>query len=643
MAWGARKPIWTRGNFAGGAWRVAWSPDGTRIAAASNEGTVLVIDADGRELWQRSLGRDVAWSPDGAQLAVAAETVVIVDADSGEPQASLGRYWQRRVGHLMHSNMRQAVAWSPDGARLAAIAGMQGLELWDPEAQKLLARCSYAQTCAAWSAEGSVVSASHDRVIVVDPEAATQTRAVPLCPFDAAQPDDENVAFISTLALQCMGHEGPVLRAAFSPDSTRLASVARDGTARIWDSDSGAELQRIQARAGFLTGGASYFTASWSADSQTAAFASMSGAIDVLDLTSGKVKQPFEGHSGPVWDLAWSPDGTRLVSGSADKSLKLWDAAPHRRRSVGPSTREAGPLYELKGTGVGAGRVAITADGRLIAAHADGAVRAHELRGGRGLWEARMPTGTFAYDLDVSARGIAVASGEHSVRLFDSTDGSARGVIGKQTSRILAAAWSPDGAALATAGAGEICAWHVSRNERIAHMKLVRWDGVLFEVHSLAWSPDGKRLAATARQNVWIWSTSDWDEPLTQWETSGDGNERVAWAPDGASLATASHSDEGARVWRISDAAHEERFYLRAHAPHIESLAWSPDGTRLASCGRDRAVRIWDAESGRELAALVAPGGVAYDLAWSRDSSLIACAYTGDVIAVWDARPLAVR
>src|SRR5262245_38641410 len=152
MAWGARKPVWTHGNVAGGVWRVAWSPDGTRIAAASNDGTVLVIDADGRELWQRSLGRDVAWSPDGARLAVAAETVVIVDADSGEPRTSLGRYWQRLVGHLMHSNMRQAVAWSPDGARLAAIAGMQGLELWDPDAQKLLARCSYAQTCVAWSA-----------------------------------------------------------------------------------------------------------------------------------------------------------------------------------------------------------------------------------------------------------------------------------------------------------------------------------------------------------------------------------------------------------------------------------------------------------------------------------------------------------
>ena len=49
--------------------------------------------------------------------------------------------------------------------------------------------------------------------------------------------------------------------------------------------------------------------------------------LKLWDAATGQLLRTFEGHTGWVTSVAFSPDGTRVLSGSADNTLKLWDAA----------------------------------------------------------------------------------------------------------------------------------------------------------------------------------------------------------------------------------------------------------------------------------------------------------------------------
>jgi WD40 repeat protein len=119
-----------------------------------------------------------------------------------------------------------------------------------------------------------------------------------------------------------VANRGPGLTVAFSPDGRRLVTGSERHTAQIWDVETGQELKTLEGHSGDVC------AVAFSPDpgGRWVASAGEDSTVKVWDSHTGKLLRNFRGHTGLVSSPAFI-DGTRLVSGSRDKTVKVWDVS----------------------------------------------------------------------------------------------------------------------------------------------------------------------------------------------------------------------------------------------------------------------------------------------------------------------------
>jgi eukaryotic-like serine/threonine-protein kinase len=393
-----------------------------------------------------------------------------------------------------------------------------------------------------------------------------------------------------------------------------------------------------RARSGYLPvvcrAGTQVFDVAFSHDGRRLVTGQLDGTAVIWDAATGKALHVLPGRKrGDVQGVAFSPDGWQVASNNRGEVM-IWDAM-------------TGKLIDsLRTIGGGLG-MEFSPDGRLIASTCDGQGRDEKAI---MIWDAAthrlirtIPHSSGFVDATFSPDGtrLAVTEGDDdNVTILEVSTGKALQVLPGHTGGSRHAAYSPDGRYLAVA-----CGSDVTEN----HGSVKIWDaatgrplhtlgGHTKTVWGVTFSPDGRRLASASWDHkVKLWDPATGQEVLT---LHGHGIEvaNVAFSPDGRRLATAS-TDGTLRIWDaspISEPPPRELLNLTEHIDEVCAVAYSPDGRWLASAGDDLIVRLWDTTNGRIVRLFRGHTHPVRGLAFSPDGRRLASADPDETIRVWE-------
>ncbi|HVU70702.1 MAG TPA: serine/threonine-protein kinase [Ktedonobacteraceae bacterium] len=283
---------------------LVWSPDSSRIASVSADGSMRVWNASHGVTGYTSSNiaaiNTVAWSADGTYIAFSRNDGSIWLWDDAHAQ---------EVGAIFQGNSRiNALAWSPDmvghqGFTIGYLAsgGDDGivriLDVADQDAREVTILAEYADSLA-YSPDGWYLATG----------GASSEASVKLW----------DMKMYRRVYAVYRGHSAAVTGLAWLPNGVYLASASVDETVQVWSAVSGATLFTCKGHESAVNAVAP------SPDGNYLASASDDKTVQIWSAYDGKHLMTYTGHKGAVTTVSWSPNGKYIASGSADKTVQVW-------------------------------------------------------------------------------------------------------------------------------------------------------------------------------------------------------------------------------------------------------------------------------------------------------------------------------
>jgi WD40 repeat protein/class 3 adenylate cyclase len=570
-----------------------------------------------KEVWT------VTYSPDGKHIATAS-------------QDKMARIWDAKTGQLLltlkgHTDSVNGIVYSLDGKRLATSSDDNTAKVWDAATGKELLTLS-----------------GHTRVVRRIAFSPDGTRLATTSADGTARVWD---AHTGKELLSVSLHDGQVFDVAFNPDGKRVATSGQDGYVRVWDASSGKELLALSQAGGGLA---------FSPDGSRIVTIAQEIA-KVWDAATGELLYSGNpGHTGPIHDVAFSPDGTLVATGGEDQKAKVWDSMTGQ------------VLYTLSGHTVDINSVSFSPDGRRLAtAGYDYTVRVWDITPAKEAlfipfsdsvasgWSWRLsysPDGTrfltdytdpnariwdassgkellqfsgqdtYALNTSYSSDGklAATANEDNTITVWDAQTGKQKLTLTGHEDFIPQTAFSPDGTHFASASLdGTIIIWDLASDKALFTLQgpVNELDGVVGGFGAVAYSPDGKHLVSGDRHgNGAIWDAATGEKSFDLLGPT-DAIWSVAYSPDGKYVALAGHTG-AIGIWNATTG--KKILALRGHTTEVAAIGYSPDGKLIATASIDGTAKVWDATTGENLLTLPVDSRGAGGVSFSPDGKRLA-------------------
>lgn len=531
------------------------------------------------------------------------------------------------------------------------------------------------------------------------------------------------------------GHKEAVAAVAFSPDGKTVATGSFDKTIKLWDAAAQKEVRALDGHAGMvltvtftkdgtklLSGGEDNLVKLWNLaaaaqqpkalpaspapikalaatkDGKLLAGACEDGNVRLYDVASLMPVRDFGGHGGPVFAAVFSPDGARLYTAAADRSVRVFETGsgkPLASQEIGsqPATslallpKEDGfvvgkstgqverfplPLPELKTLAGHDGeilKVKVHPQGNVIlSSGSDKSVRVHDVAS--GMLQRAIPTTVVANDFAISPADpnlLATVGDDKAVRLWNLADGKPVAAKENLANPASAVAFAPDGKTIFVGEAdGTVRAHGYPFVAELASRAAPAHDG---PIQALARAADGSLLLTAGDDKIArLWGPAG--EPIRAFAlfapikaaalspdkqlvaAVGAGGEMRVWNINGQELKVLSgmagpvaFSADGKqlavagadnKVYLHPSALDAEPKAIAAHASPVRAIAFTPAGNAVLSAGGDKVVKVSDVAMAKEVASLAGHQGAILSLAVAPDGKT---AYSGGEdknVLVWD-------
>ncbi|MFN9718451.1 MAG: WD40 repeat domain-containing protein [Planctomycetota bacterium] len=594
-----------------------WSSSGQPVRAMTHPTNVLQtvsIRRDEQQVTAGDAGGGVSlWnvadgSPQGAWIAHdGATTAVEYDRTqpilwSGGADGTLKRWQLPIVPPRMspgHSQPARTVATSGDGRWAISGSADQTVRLWDLTTGQTVRVLSEGLAVGGITAVAISSSGTH---------AAATTESGVLLVWSV--PD-------GALIMKRLVMPTAVLDVTFLPDGKRLATLGQDLMIRHW--------QMIDAAREVSNDGAPYQVAASSPDGRRFAVAGTANgrpAIVVRDRETGQIVATLPGHEAAITSLAFNAGATRLISGSADKTARVWDLDANGAE-VFQQTNHSGPVIS----------VAIADDGQTAFSSAGESVVHHwQVSDGQ---EIRQIPGAASPVRQTMIRGgvLLVGSDDGTIRTVEIASGNVlRSLNHGGTLRLMDA--TRDGSRLLSVGSDRMVkCWKADDGTAVWSLAAASQEIVAMSV-----SPNGSSIGVASVDGIRVYDSDG--RLLEHLESPAVTTQGLAWQAAGKSL-VACGADGRCHLLPISTDQ-------MTAVPDADSrlLAVSPDGRLLAVSGGGKLVRIWSVVEGRitsptPIRSFTGAAAAVTDLAFSVDGAFLAVGSEDRTVAVWDTGAIA--